>query len=63
MRRLGQNPSPSELEDMIRDVDADGEFSSKPSGFRLNNKTGIQVGKSLALVLIDELSVNRIAKP
>lgn len=24
MRRLGQNPSPSELEDMIRDVDADG---------------------------------------
>jgi len=27
MRRLGQNPSPSELEDMIRDVDADGECS------------------------------------
>lgn len=23
MRRLGQNPSPSELEDLIRDVDAD----------------------------------------
>ena len=25
MRRLGQNPSPQELEDMIRDVDADCE--------------------------------------
>lgn len=31
MRRLGQNPSPSELEDMIRDVDADGKCSSKAS--------------------------------
>lgn len=31
MRRLGQNPSSSELEDMIRDVDADGKSSSKPS--------------------------------
>lgn len=39
MRRLGQNPSPSELEDMIRDVDADGECSRKPSCFRLNNTT------------------------
>ena len=27
MRRLGQNPSPQELEDMIRDVDADGEHA------------------------------------
>ena len=26
MRRLGQNPSPQELEDMIRDVDADGQL-------------------------------------
>lgn len=24
MRRLGQNPSPSELENMVRDVDVDG---------------------------------------
>ena len=63
MRRLGQNPSPSELEDMIRDVDADGEFSNKPSDLRLNSKTAIQVRKSLALVLIDELSLNRVAKP
>ena len=29
MRRLGQNPSPTELEDMIRDVDADGKRSIK----------------------------------
>lgn len=62
MRRLGQNPSPSELEDLIRDVDADGECSDKPSGFVWTSKTEIQVRKSLAWVSIDALSVNRIAK-
>lgn len=33
MRRLGQNPSPQELEAMVRDVDADGQLrmrNSKP---------------------------------
>lgn len=55
MRRLGQNPSPSELEDLIRDVDADGKCSSKPSA-ALFDKTQIQVRKSPALVSIYTLS-------
>lgn len=49
MRRLGQNPSPNELEKMVRDVDADGELrkrNSKPIKF-LNahpfNQVHIQV--------------------
>ena len=31
MRRLGQNPSPKELENMVRDVDADGELRKRNS--------------------------------
>lgn len=49
MRRLGQNPSPKELEAMVRDVDADGELrkrNSKPIKFlnaQPSNQVHIQV--------------------
>lgn len=36
MRSLGQNPTEAELQDMINEVDADGENSIKPlKGFQL----------------------------
>lgn len=42
MRSLGQNPTEAELQDMINEVDADGEFRSVSEVFFLNI-TGGQV--------------------
>ena len=42
MRRLGQNPSPSELENMVRDVDVDGGWSSLTHWLFFTSKTHIK---------------------
>ena len=58
MRRLGQNPSPKELEGMIRDVDADGEYACVSSNDEGQLDFGFYLVRLNVLCMVNSLKAD-----